>query len=273
MNTVNIYPNNSQTQQDFRNMSQAPNEDTTIVEMNEVTSKDIKVIWASVEALAARWRGGANIHFPGMPTDRKEFWGTYFAINRHVDLLPVAKEFIESTSGQGKTAIDLGCGNSPATKLLLEKGWHVIAVDYSKPALDMLASQHKDKIASGQLEIIEEDASKFEPSAPVDLVIAADSLPYLDPSKFRATWSKIHDVFLKEKGFLVGSLFRAHTKPELTPVMNVWKEMGAWFLPDRRMVKPLLTHSGYEIKTCKYRIDAPNEEAACIQFIAEKKTH
>ena len=258
--------------QEFNNMLQAPNLDIPIVEMNENTAKDIKVIWASVEALAAGWRGNSNIFFPGMPSNRKEFWGAYHKINPNAELLPVAKEFIESTTGQGKTAIDLGCGHSPATKQLLERGWHVIAVDFSKTTLDILASQHKDKIASGQLELIEADVANYAPAAPVDLVIAADSLPYVDPGKFKATWSKIHDVFLKENGFLVGSLFRAHTQPTDLPIMNLWKEFGAWFLPDRRMVKPLLIHSGYEIKTCKYRIDNPNDEPACIQFIAEKKT-
>jgi hypothetical protein len=57
--------------------------------------------------------------------------------------------------------------------------------------------------------------------------------------------------------------------------MNLLKEMGAWFLPDRRMVRPLLTQAGYEIKTCKYRMDEPKlklNEQMCIQFIAEKKT-
>ena len=57
--------------------------------------------------------------------------------------------------------------------------------------------------------------------------------------------------------------------------MNLLKDMGAWFLPDRRMVRPLLTQAGYEIKTCKYRMDDPKikvTEQMCIQFIAQKKT-
>ena len=80
------------------------------------------------------------------------------------------------------------------------------------------------------------------------------------------------DDFLKEQGILVGTLFRAAPNPKLVPIMNSLKEMGAWFLPDRRMVRPLLASAGYNIKKCVYRNDMPGEESLCMQFIAEKAT-
>lgn len=270
MHTDNIYYNTPENREEFMRIMNAPNQDKPIVEMNETTSKNIEIIWKSIEALAAYWRGNQPIRMLNMHMDRKAFWGLDFAKNDN-ELLPLAKEYIDNTSGVGKVAIDLGSGNSPASDVLLKKGWRVIAVDYSKQALAVLAVKHKVYLSTGQLVLVEADITEYTPDQPVDLVIAADSFPYVDPSKFKATWEKVHAIFLKQNGTLVGSLFRAFTKPELAQELNVWKEMGAWFLPDRRMVKALLAQTGYEIKSCSYRSDPGYIEPACIQFIAEKK--
>lgn len=272
-NIMNIHfvPNNPEAISLFRQIVLEPNDEKPIVEMNDETARDMNIIWASIDALAVRWRGEKDSRVPGMPSNRKEFWGA-FAQGHEPQILPVAQEFIDSTSGQGKLAIDLGCGKGGATNYLLQKGWRVIAVDYSRSALKALELQNSKEVKSGQLRIIEAEVAAFVPSEPADLVIAADVLPYINPSKFHATWTKIHDTFIKDNGFFVGSLFRDTTKSEEVPVMNMLKEMGAWFLHDRRMVRPLLTQAGYEIKKCIYRIDDPTSESTCIQFIAEKKT-
>jgi hypothetical protein len=53
--------------------------------------------------------------------------------------------------------------------------------------------------------------------------------------------------------------------------MNILKEMGAWMLWDKRMVRPLVTSAGFEMKTDKYVTqDGSKEEAVAIQFIAQK---
>jgi SAM-dependent methyltransferase len=253
----------------FRQMIEAPSDEIPIVEMNEVSSRDIDVIWKSIESAVARWRGGRDACIPGMPMDRKELWGT-FASMREANS-QIIEEFIGTLRGEGQVAMDLGCGNSKAVKLLLQKGWRVIAIDNSRPALDALSKNCNAEISSGQLSIIETDVTTFIPTEPVDLVIASDLFPYIDPSKFQATWIKIHDKFVKEKGFLIGSLFRSAPTSKEVQVMNSMKEMGAWFLPDRRMVRPLLTHTGYDIKTCRYQYDVAELEPLCIQFVAEKK--
>ncbi len=269
--SVRVVPNSQEALDAFRQIILAPNEETSIVEMNDETARNIDVIWASVESVAARWRGTQEVHYPGMPMDRKEFWGA-FSADHEPGSLPVVEEFVKKSRGEGKTAIDLGCGNSPSVPLLLQRGWRVIAVDNSRSSLDILSSRNKAAVASGQLSIIEADVAAYTPPESADLVIASDIFPYINPTKFRATWTKIHDVFIKKNGFLIGTLFRSAPSAQEVPPMNLMKEMGAWFLPDRRMVRPLLTHAGYEIKTCNYRIDGPNMEPLCIQFIAEKKT-
>lgn len=273
MSSLVRFPETLQAKIAFAQMLQAPM-DEPIVEMNEETARDINVIWNSIQAATDLWHGNQNIRIPGELIDRKEFWGD-FAKNHEPKELPVLEKFMKEISGEGKIAIDLGCGNSPAVKFLLERKWHVIAVDYSQPALDVLKAKNKAAIESGRLKIIEEDVSTYIPLEPVDLVVAADIFSYIDPARFRDTWTKVHNVFLKENGFLIGTFFRSICKtPRQMQEMNFLKEMGAWFLPDRRMVRPLLEQAGYEIKTCQYRMDDPDmeqREQMCIQFVAEKK--
>ncbi len=148
----------------------------------------------------------------------------------------------------------------------------MVAVDNSRPALDFLAKGNSDAVASGKLKIVEADVAAFIPEAPADLVLAVDILPYIDPAKFIETWKQIHDLCVKEDGFLAGNFFRTLSDPEMAPMMNLAKEMGAWFLPDRRMVRPLLTHAGYEVKTCRFRDDFSGKEPMAMQFVAQKKT-
>lgn len=243
--------------------------DKPFVEMNEETSRNIEIIWKSIAALAPQWRGNRELIIPDAPTNRKEFWGKIAACHPHPPKdLRVAFEFIEQASSAGKFAIDLGCGNSPATKQLLEKGWRVLAVDYSRQALDVLQTQCQKAVASGQLTVVEADINTFVSPEPADLVIAANIFPYIDPAKFQATWQKIHDTCLKKNGFLIGSFF--HSVPSEFQDMNFLKEWGAWFLPDRRMARSLITHSGYEIHKCVFKISLQGKKPICIDFIAKK---
>lgn len=270
---ASIVPENPLTKAIFQLICLAPNDEIPIVEMNDQTARDMDIIWASIDDAAKRWRGEQNARIPLRSMDRKEFWGEVALKQIPYDtppILPVLQKFITETSGEGKLAIDLGCGSGSAIKPLLQKGWRIIAVDNSRPALNLLAQKYRAAVESGQLQIVEADMTEFAPSEPADLVIAADSLPYINPSKFRATWTKIHDTFVKEEGFLIGNLFRF--TPQNMPLMNVTKEYGAWLLPDRRMVRPLLTQTGYDIKTCAFLKDPVYAESMYIQFIAQKLT-
>jgi SAM-dependent methyltransferase len=246
----------------FQNILETPPE-TPIVEMNDETARDINVIWASIKAAANGWLGAQNSCFPKMPVDRKEFWGA-FAKNYEHEPLPVLGKLLETLpQGEGRTAIDLGCGDSPAVPLLLQKGWRVLAVDNSRSVLDFLTANNKAAVDPGQLTIVQADVA--------DLVIAANVLPYINPNGFRQTWEKIHHACVKKGGYFVGSLFRSAPSEKEVMYMNSLKAMGAWFLPDRRIVRPLLTEAGYKINTCKFHVVDVNRLPLCIQFVAEKK--
>lgn len=267
--TPAIWPLNMQTLDEFHRMLSTP-ETPPITEMNDNTARDLNIIWRSIRALEGQWRGNLKMHSPDEPTDRKEHWGIYAKHKVH-QILPVLREIIAASDGQGKVAIDLGCGNSPSVPELLKRGWKIIAVDSAPKALDILIRNNQAAYNEGRLQVVEADVTDFTPKEAVDLVIAADILPYTDPAKFQNTWMKI-STFVKPGGTFSGSLFR--TLPSQSGIaltaINTIKEAGAWLLPDRRMVRPLLAVAGYQVKTCIYRQDLPGDEQMCIQFIAHK---
>ena len=269
MNKINIFEMNPTNLAQFQQMALETNSELPVVPFTEETARNMENIWKSIEATSSRWRGNNPARLIGKPTDRQQLWGLFAKGNPEV--LPVLQDYIESMdSKKGKLAIDLGSGNSPSAKILLKRGWRVIAVDSSKSALDLLRSSTMKEINEEQLKIVESDIASFETSEQADLVIAADSLNYINPLDFKKTWQKIHDQFLKQGGDFIGSLYRCETSAGPVPLTNTFKEMGAWLLPDRRMVRPLLTNTGYDIKTCIYRKSNEEDEPICIQFVAKK---
>jgi SAM-dependent methyltransferase len=265
-----VYLLNEATKAAFEAIVRLPRNlcDIPTVPMTDETASDSTVIWHVLQAAARTWRGKGEVHIPNYPLDRKLFWGAYALRNDTPLLLPVLEQFTQESSGEGKSAIDLGCGNGPVTTHLLEKRWSVIAVDNSRLALSILSAKNQKAIAEKKLSIVEADITTYTPQEPADLVVASDSLPYTDPSQFRATLTKIHDRFVKRGGFFIGTLFCSTHDLRL---MNILKEMGAWMLWDKRMVRPLVTSAGFEMKTDKYVTqDGSKEEAVAIQFIAQK---
>ncbi len=248
-------------------VSQAP-------EMTENTARDVGVIAQSIEGAAARWaitQALPTVSYAGVPLQREGLWSS-MGFHPTMSVLPVLEQYYAGESGEGKVAIELGSGNSPAVPFLLQRGWKVIAVDNLYVAMAKLLMNHRTEIKSGQLQVVAADISTYQPDSPADLVIASDILPFIDPAKFMGTWKRIHDLCVKEEGFLVGNFFRSLTELKSAPLIYALQEMGAWTLPDRRMVRPLLTHAGYEIKACQFRQDIPGHDHHSIQFVAQKKT-
>ena len=221
----------------------------------------IHQMWSSIEAKGPEWESIQHER-------RKTYWGVY-AEGLVAPLLPLLMKYLVVTNPNDKVAIDLGCGNSQSVSALLRLGWKVIAVDDSKMAIDALHErlERTNLLSSGRLEIVHEDISSFTPREPVDLVIATDVLPYLDPKKLRATWTKIHDVCLKNEGIFIGTFIR-----EIDPFrMQLVRDTGAWTLPDSRMVSSLLVNTGYSVEECIHPSDAPDaEDPIRIQFMAKK---
>lgn len=195
MQPVRKVPNNPETMAAILKIVGSPWNEKPSVEMTDETARDIQIIWSSIQACHLHWRGGHDIRIPDLPQERIFVWAD-FAKKRFPECLPIIKEFTPSNLEQGKLAIELGCGNSPNVKFLLDNGWRVTAIDSSQPALAILTAQHKSKIDSGILKVVHADVTAYIPEEPADLVIAEDVLPFVDPSKFQDLWVNIHQLFV-----------------------------------------------------------------------------
>jgi len=104
-------------------------------------------------------------------------------------------------------AIDLGCGGGRDTRLLLERGWRVLAIDAEAEAIarlnDSLASQPelRDRLSVQVCPFAEID---WPPSA--RLVNASFSLPFCPPDGFADLWRSIAGV-LADGGWFCGQFF------------------------------------------------------------------
>lgn len=270
MINTSIYPCTDQTISAFNKRIKEPYNDIPSVVLTEDNVRDLQVIWMTINELSKKWseRKKTGLRVPDHPTENKAFWG-YFAEKWSTPSMPILEDFIQLSDGKGKVAIDLGCGNGEVTQSLLKKGWTVIAVDNSQKALERLSLKTK----SDRLTVVRSSINKYTPDAPADLVICKNVLSYINPAKFEALWGKIHNLLLKEKGILIGTMYTASSHPDQLVEMNKIKEVGGWLLPDRRMVRPLLEGAGYKIEKCIFHKNLPNlqpKDQMAIHFIAEK---
>lgn len=236
----------------------------------EENPSSIKDIWAATSDLAPVWEKRKADSLKS----RKKNWETNAKTASPIPFR-LLEELLANYNNFSKTAIDLGCGKGDLTKTLLDKGWTVIAVDYSPKVLKILSKAHPAEIKSGQLKIIEKSINKYTPDLPVDLVVCRNVLTYINPKKFQALWERIHKSFLKESGYLIGTIFTKSSHPSQIIPMKAYEDLGAWFLPDFRMARPLLTNSGYTIHNCALQLNTPHikpEDQIIIQFSAEKKS-
>lgn len=116
-------------------------------------------------------------------------------------LLDVLKKYSSPTSLQ---AIDLGCGDGTETEVLLDRGWHVLAIDGEPAALKRLAG----KVSAENRARLQTQIAKFKGVvlSPADLVHASLSIPFCEPEYFDLLWNKIVSA-LKPGGRFAGQFF------------------------------------------------------------------
>ena len=117
-----------------------------------------------------------------------------------------AMAFVDGHKGAGRQAVDLGCGGGSDTRLLLARGWSVLAVD-AEPRAKLLLDEatpehHRDRldIVIGQFHDVD--------LPPADLVYAQFSLPFAGDHHDEAVNNALEAVV--PGGAFVGQFFGAN---------------------------------------------------------------
>jgi tellurite methyltransferase len=102
-------------------------------------------------------------------------------------------------AGEGRKAVDLGCGDGRDTVELLRRGWRVIAIDAEPAAIERL-EERRDLSRRQALTVI---CRRFEDTRwpKVNLVNASFALPLCAPERFAEVWQRI------ERSLLPGGRF------------------------------------------------------------------
>ena len=127
--------------------------------------------------------------------------------------------------GNGRRAIDLGCGAGKETLALLNGGWRVFAVDALPDTRDRLLATVPAALA-GQLEI---EVSPFEdlPGLPeAGLILASYSLPFVHPENFARVWRMLLAA-LGPSGVIAVNLFGERDSWAVIPEWNFHTEAEA----------------------------------------------
>ncbi len=134
--------------------------------------------------------------------DNKEFWNNIFKIkkeirpsydlwlDKYMDILKNAKEH---------HIIDLGCGNGGDTLYLTERGYKVIACDYSEEAL-RIVNKFLPEIRTIKMDI--SNTFPFDNDS-AEIIIADLSLHYFDYETTKSIIKEIRRV-LKPNGYIIG---------------------------------------------------------------------
>jgi tellurite methyltransferase len=110
----------------------------------------------------------------------------------------------EGRSRDPRTAVEIGFGAGNDTLVLLQRGWHVLAIDAQESAARFLNRRVPPRLR-GRLTIVVAPAEEFElPST--DLVYASYSLPFCAPDRFPKLWSAIRSA-VRPRGHFAGQLF------------------------------------------------------------------
>lgn len=124
-----------------------------------------------------------------------------------------AREFVAKTlqvlpHPHQVVAIDLGAGVGHETLLLLEKGYHVKALDNQKAAFEFMLKRpeivtHKDRLTTITSSFENLDFNQL-PAA--DIIVASFSLPFCRPENFDSFWINIVQK-IKPGGYFIGNTF------------------------------------------------------------------
>lgn len=127
--------------------------------------------------------------------------------------------------GNGRCAIDLGCGAGKETLAMLRAGWHVHAVDSLPDTRERLLAIAPPDV-DGRLRIEVRAFQDLRALPPAGLIFAGYSLPFIHPDRFAGFWAVMLRA-LQPQGVLAVNLFGDRDSWADIPEWNFHTETGA----------------------------------------------
>jgi trans-aconitate methyltransferase len=136
-------------------------------------------------------------------------WTDYNDAQRTREIRPLCRELLALAGpGEGRTAIDLGCGLGRETDALLRAGYRVHAVDmHPDTEATLLAGTRESD--HGRLTVHSVPFGLVRALPHAHLVYAGYSLPYCAPAEFARLWALVRRT-LRPGGLLAVNLFGEH---------------------------------------------------------------
>ncbi len=159
-------------------------------------------------------------------------WSEYFAAHRDRAPRPFLLDVLARwPTGEGRRAVDLGCGTGSETLAMLNAGWVVTAVDAEAEALEVLRSRVRAEHAP---RLVLRQARMEEFSVPeAALIHAGFSLPFIPQATFADVWRRIFEA-VTPSGRFAGQLFgpkdswsgnpgmNFHARPDVDALLSSW---------------------------------------------------
>ena len=137
-------------------------------------------------------------------------WSSYLKTTKEREtpnIVLKALDYIGSKT-TNKQAIELGAGIGNETEKLLNLGWSVLAIDHDEFANQFMQKRFKKILNTKNNTLVIKD-SKFEDITELpnsNLILAFNSLMFMDQKKFPKLWKKITNS-LNQDGIFCGSFF------------------------------------------------------------------
>jgi SAM-dependent methyltransferase len=172
-------------------------------------------------------------------------WAGYYAWSAGREPQPLLRAACQELgAGQGRVAIDLGCGDGTDALELLACGWQVLAMDATEAGLELLRARIP-AAAADRIRIV--CASFPEADLPrAHLIHAGFSLPYCPPQEFAALWARIRQA-LAPGAVFAGQLFGTRDTWAADPSMTFHTRHQAGMLLDGLQILRLdeTEHAGH----------------------------
>lgn len=210
-----------------------------------------------------------NTTFSNLSTAQKEMAMSCTKTSDYV------KTYLIQSSFKG-TVLDLGCGIGANAIPLVAKGCQVTIIDredvimaYNGNEMGLFLRNMSNWNDLQQARSIVGDITEEAYPENIDAVICVDTLPYIRPSRLKATMDKIFQA-LRPGGQFIGTIFFKPKKAN-GPFVEAMNKLGAHFYPDKDFAREIITRSGFQVtKETERRDGGFFSHSHCLEFLAVK---